>query len=269
MKNLGIIGAGNMGSAIIRGLVQSGKTSPEMVRVFDVDLEKIIILAEKLGITPASSLREATSHEDTVLILAVKPQTMGKVLEGLAGLLTETALVISIAAGISTSFISSRLGERVRVIRAMPNAAAGVGRSITALTRGQCATDQDLETAAGIFSAIGNVVAVDESMMNAVTALSSSGLGYVFVIMEALTDAGVKVGLDRKTARDLSVSTLGGAATMAESSGMSFCELKDIITSPGGTTIAGLQVIERSGLRGTLIDAVEAATLRANDLSAK
>jgi len=269
VTNLGIIGAGNMGSAIIRGLVQSGKRSPGSVRVFDVDSEKISALSGELGITSASSLQETISHEDTVLVLAVKPQIMDKVLAGLAGCLTENALVISIAAGISTSFISSRLGERMRVVRAMPNAAAVVGRSVTALSGGQSATEQDLQTAAGIFSAIGNVVAVDESIMNAVTALSSSGLGYLFVIMEALTDAGVKVGLDRKTARDLTVFTLGGAAAMAGSLDKSFCELKDIITSPGGTTIAGLQVIERAGLRGTLIDAVEAATLRARDLSAK
>jgi pyrroline-5-carboxylate reductase len=120
-----------------------------------------------------------------------------------------------------------------------------------------------------VFSAIGHVVTVQESVMNAVTALSSSGLGYLFLIMEALTDAGVRVGLDRKTARDLTIHTLGGAAAMAESSEMSFCALKDIITSPAGTTIAGLQVIERAGLRGILMDAVEAATMRASELSAK
>jgi pyrroline-5-carboxylate reductase len=258
-----------MGSALIKGLIQSGKTSPDMVRAFDVDSGKTDALVRDLGITAVSTLQGTVSKDDTILILAVKPQVIGSVLDALASELHDRVLIISIAAGISTSFLSNRIGQSIRLIRAMPNAAAVIGQSITALSKGGAASDHDLRMAQQIFSAIGHVVTVEESMMNAVTALSSSGLGYLFLIMEALTDAGVRVGLDRKTARDLTVHTLGGAAAMAESSDMSFCALKDIITSPAGTTIAGLQVIEKAGLRGTLMDAVEAATMRASELSAK
>ncbi len=258
-----------MGSALIKGLVQSGKTNRDNVLVFDVDPEKTEALVRDLGIKAVSTLKGTVSKDDTILILAVKPQVIGSVLDALAGELHDRVLVISIAAGISTSFLSNRIGRSIRLIRAMPNAAAAIGRSITALSKGGAASDQDVQMAQQVFSAIGHVVTVQESVMNAVTALSSSGLGYLFLIMEALTDAGVRVGLDRKTARDLTIHTLGGAAAMAESSEMSFCALKDIITSPAGTTIAGLQVIERAGLRGILMDAVEAATMRASELSAK
>jgi len=254
-----------MGSALIRGLVQSKKTLPENVFVFDVDREKTRSL-DKLGIRSVNSVVETIRPGSAVLVLAVKPQIIARVLEAIGTAIHDELVVISIAAGISTKFILSRLKRQVRLIRAMPNAAAMVGKSATALCSAGTADETDLAKAGDLFSAFGDVVVVDEKMMNTVTALASSGLAYIFVIMEALTDAGVKMGLDRATARDLTVQTVLGAAHMAGSGKPAFSDLKDRITSPGGTTIAGLAVMERSGIRGVLMDTVEAATRRAAEL---
>ena len=269
MHTISCIGAGNMGSALIRGLVQSGSIHPHSVKVFDVDREKTLSIKQDFGVQPVKNIEDCVSDDNTVVILAVKPQVLGNVLDSLGNALHSGVLVVSIAAGISTGFILTRLGKKIRVVRAMPNAAATVGRSVTALCKAGAATDEDLDLASSLFSAIGHVVKVDESLMNAVTALGSSGLGYLFVIMEALTDAGVLAGMDRKTARQLTVQMVRGAAVMASSSDVPFSTLKDMITSPAGTTIAGLRVMERKGLRGILIDAVAAANERAAEISPK
>jgi len=257
------IGAGNMGSALVRGLIQSGTIQPGAVKVFDIDPAKTFSLHQDFGVQALDRLQDSAADSETVLILAVKPQVLGGVLDTLADVLHEGMLVISIAAGISTGFILTRLGKSIRLVRAMPNAAATVGRSVTAICKGGAATDEDLALASSLFSAIGYVVKVDESLMNAVTALASSGLGYLFVIMEALSDAGVLLGMDRQTARHLTVHMVRGAAVMASSSDAPFSALKDMITSPAGTTIAGLKVLEKEGLRGILMEAVEAANARA------
>lgn len=269
MHTISCIGAGNMGSALVRGLLQSGTIHPNTVKVFDVDRAKTFSLHRDFGVKPLDQIQDSVSDPETVLILAVKPQVFGDVLDTLSNALHDGVLIISIAAGISTGFVLTRLGKGVRLVRAMPNAAATVGRSVTALCKGGTASDEDLELASSLFSAIGHVVSVDESLMNAVTALASSGLGYLFVIMEALTDAGVLLGMSRKTARDLTVHMVRGAAVMACSSDAPFSTLKDMITSPAGTTIAGLKVLESGGLRGILMEAVEAASAKAAQMDPK
>lgn len=266
MRGIGFIGAGNMGAALVRGLVGSGKTDASAISVFDVDDAKVLSLEKELGIRRAERIQGVVGPDADVLVLAVKPQIMGTVLDAVAEGIRDDLVVLSIAAGISTSFILSHLKRPARVIRAMPNAAAMVGMSATALCKAGTADDSDMDKALEIFSAVGTAVAVDEKLINPVTALASSGLAYIFVIMEALTDAGVRMGMDRPTARNLTVQTLMGAAAMAASGDPAFSELKDRITSPGGTTIVGLQVLERAGLRGTLMDVVEAATRRAEEL---
>jgi pyrroline-5-carboxylate reductase len=266
VTEIGIIGAGNMGASLVRGLIRSGKMIPEMVSVFDVDASKVAMLADELGIKRTATLEEAISPETGALILAVKPQIMGDILDSIADSVHSELVVISIAAGISTNFILSHLGGPARVIRVMPNAAAMVGESASALCLGGVADDSDMKMALGLFSAVGAAVVVDEKMMNAVTGLSGSGPGYLFLVMEAMTDGAVLMGLDRPTARALTVQTLIGAAKMASVGNTSFSELKDRITSPGGTTIAGLQVLERSGLRGVFMEAIAAATKRAQEL---
>jgi len=267
VEKITVIGAGNMGSALIRGFLASGMATSEDMLFFDVDPLKVRTLEEELGIQSAGDLRDALTSDTTVLLLAVKPQIIGDVLDSLADKIDDRLLVVSIAAGISTKFILSRIQGPARVIRAMPNAAAMLGCSATALCGAGIADESDAERAVQLFSAVGTAVLVNEKMINTVTALASSGLGYLFVMMEALTDAGVRLGLDRATARELTVRTFGGAAAMAASGGVPFSELKDRITSPGGTTIAGLQVLERSGLRGILMDVVEAAARRADELA--
>jgi pyrroline-5-carboxylate reductase len=266
---IGIIGAGNMGSALVRGLVGSGEAMPEMISVFDVDPEKVLMLQQELNIQPAEEIGETIASDTDILILAVKPQIIVDVVSSIADKIHDLLVIISVAAGISTGFILSRLNSPARIIRAMPNAAALVGASATALCKGGSADDNDLEKALGIFSAIGLAVPVQESMMNVVTALSGSGPGYLFPVMEALADGAVLMGLDRPTARSLTAQTFMGSALMALSGDEAFSDLKDRITSPAGTTIAGLQVIERAGLRGIFMDAVQAAARRAEELEGK
>lgn len=265
MQHIGVIGAGNMGSALIRGFVSSGKSLGEHIRVFDVDKTHLNLLMNELGIVPVHTLTDVATADTEIIIVAVKPQIMPAVLDELASQIGEAKLVISIAAGISTRTMLSRLSPHARVIRVMPNAPAMVGFGAAALCKAGGADQKDMDVALDLFSAVGVAVAVDEKHMNVVTALSGSGPGYLFPIMEAFTDGAVRMGLDRVTARALIVQTFLGSAKMAET-GASFSELKDRITSPGGTTIAGLQEMERAGLRGILMDVVEAATNRAQEL---
>lgn len=266
MKKIAIVGTGNMGGALVQGLVASKKASANQIRVFDADAGKTAALREGLGIVVAPSLTALLEADTEVLLLAVKPNLVGQVLEALAANIGENLLVISIAAGIPTAYLLEHIGKPARVVRAMPNAAATESHSATALCKAGIADDNDLRVALELFQAMGTAVVVDEKLMNPVTALASSGLAYFFVIMEALTDAAVRVGMDRPTARQLTIQTMVGAAAMAQG-GTSFSELKDRITSPGGTTIAALQVLERAGLRGTLMDAIEAATRRGEELA--
>ncbi|MFH1115476.1 MAG: pyrroline-5-carboxylate reductase [Pseudomonadota bacterium] len=269
VKRIVVIGTGNMGSALIRGLVNGNMAAPDSVVVYDVDRDKAAALVEELGVRAAENLEDAVNDSVDVVILAVKPQVMDTVIARIAGSITEKHLMISLAAGVPTRFILSRLNKPARVVRSMPNAAAMVGLSATALCTAGMADEEDLQVAMNIFSAVGVAVRVDEKMMNPVTGLSGSGPAYVFSIMESLTDAGVLLGLDRQTARKLTVQTVLGAATIASAESVHLGELKDRITSPGGTTIAGLHVLERSGLGGILMDAVAAASRRGDELEPK
>jgi pyrroline-5-carboxylate reductase len=266
LKKIAVIGTGNMGAALVRGLVQAGKCVGHHLVVFDADEARMQQVASEFAVAIASSARSAVAPDTDILVLAVKPQIIGGVLDGIADLVQGRPLVVSIAAGISTEFILSKLPPAARVVRAMPNAAAVVGRSATALCRAGAADEADLRDALELFGAFGTARVVDEKMINVVTALASSGLAYLFVIMEALTDGGVLMGLDRGAARELVVQTVEGAAEMAAAGQVPFSELKDRITSPAGTTIAGLQVMERAGLRGALMDTIQAATRRAEEL---
>ncbi|MFH0821586.1 MAG: pyrroline-5-carboxylate reductase [Pseudomonadota bacterium] len=267
MSRIGVIGVGNMGAALVKGLIASGKSSGSDIVVFDVDQAKVRSLADECSVGISASAVGTVEHGTDIVLLAVKPQVVGAALDEISPAVGPAALVISIAAGISTEFILSHLNPKARVIRAMPNAAAMVGQSATAVCKGGAADDSDLGTALDLFAAIGKAVPVPEKIMNVVTALSGSGPGYLFVIMEALTDGAVLMGLDRPTARALAVQTVLGSAEIAMKDGAPFGELKDRITSPGGTTIAGLRTMERAGLRGILMDTVAAATLRGEELS--
>jgi pyrroline-5-carboxylate reductase len=256
-----------MGSALIRGLVASGKAAAETIRVFDVEQHRVRTLENELHVRGVVRVKDVIDDQVSVLVLAVKPQTLGDVLDSIADRVHEKLVLVSIAAGIPTEFILSRLPMPAKVIRAMPNAAAMVGASATAMCKAGTADDADLAAALDLFAAVGVAVRVEEKLMNVVTALSGSGPGYLFPMMEALTDAAVLMGMDRPTARALTVQTFVGSAIMAGLGDASFSELKDRITSPAGTTITGLHVLEKAGLRGILMDAVQAATRRGEELA--
>jgi pyrroline-5-carboxylate reductase len=195
----------------------------------------------------------------------VKPQTLPKVLDEIRAAATHS-LFLSVAAGISTERIEKMLGGQPRVIRAMPNTPATIAESATAVSQGQYASAADLELAVGIFGRIGRVVVVEEGHLDAVTGLSGSGPAYVMLIVEAFADAGVKVGLSREIAMELAVLTLLGSARLLQKTGEHPGKLKDQVTSPGGTAIAGLHTLEEGGLRTTIMNAVEEATRRAKEL---
>lgn len=255
-----------MAEAVIKGLLRQGIVSPEQILVSEPRQERMHFLAATYRVNVRPDNLAAVRKAD-VIVLAVKPQVMVGVLEEIAPAVTPRHLVISLAAGISTSVLASSLGSAPRLVRAMPNTPAQIGEGAIAVCPGGSARPEDLALAKDLFGAVGKAFVVDEKLMDAVTGLSGSGPAYVFLIIEALTDAGVKVGLPRDLAQALTLQTLVGAARMAIETGEHPGKLKDLVTSPGGTTIAALHVLEEKGLRGALINAVVAATNRSRELS--
>ncbi len=267
-KFIGFVGAGNMAAALIRGLITSKTVRPSQIYASDVRTEQLAALAEKHGIVTTPENTELAEACD-VVVVAVKPQIIDKILPAIAGSLRPNALVVSIAAGVPIEAFESRLPEGTRVIRTMPNTAAMALAGATAISRGTHATDEDVRIAERLFEAVGRVVVLDESLLDAVTGLSGSGPAYVMLMIEALADGGVKVGLHRETALMLAAQTVYGSAKLLLETGEHPGKLKDMVTSPGGTAIAGLHTLEAGGLRTTLINAVENATHRAAELGEK
>lgn len=266
-RTIGFLGAGNMAEAIMRGLIQDG-IAPTRIWASAPRQERLDQLAQRYGIRTTTDNAELTSNAQ-VLLLSVKPQIMDRVLLEVGKKVSRDALVISVAAGVSTATIEARLPPGTRVIRAMPNTPAQVRAGATALSSGSHASDADMDIARFVFDAVGISMILDESQLDAVTGLSGSGPAYVFLILEALADAGVKVGLSRRNAQRLAAQTMMGAAKMLLDTDEHPGRLKDMVTSPGGTAIAGLHTLEQGGLRTTLINAVESATRRAEELGAR
>jgi len=263
-KKVGFLGGGNMGEALIRGLVKTGLIPPDHLFVTDVRLERLEELGRRYGLHTLSDNMLLVRRVD-VVILAVKPQILASVLREVAAAVPGR-LMISIAAGVSTLAIRSHLPPGIRLIRTMPNTPALVLEGATAIARADGLDPGDLETAQEIFSAVGKVVELEEELMDAVTGLSGSGPAYLALVVEALADGGVRVGLDRQTAMTLAAQTVLGSARLLIETGTHPGQLKDMVTSPGGTAIAGIHTLEAGGLRRTLIDAVEHATQRSREL---
>jgi pyrroline-5-carboxylate reductase len=263
-KTIGFVGAGNMAEAMIRGLLRGKVFTPGQVVASAPREERRRELAETYGITATADNREAARQ--AIVVLSVKPQIIGRVLDEIGVDIAAEALVISIAAGVPVAAIQSKLATGTRVVRAMPNTPALVDAAATALARGEHALESDLDDARRIFDAIGITVVLDESQLDAVTGLSGSGPAYVFLILEALADGGVKVGLSRRTAQLLAAQTLFGSAKLLLETNEHPGRLKDMVTSPGGTAITGLHTLENGGVRTTLMNAVEAATRRSREL---
>jgi pyrroline-5-carboxylate reductase len=264
-KTIAFLGAGNMAEALVKGMLRAGVAAPGEILLTDRRRERLAELEARYGVRTTTDNKEAASQA-AIIVLSVKPQVMNKLLAEIAPALDGKKLVISIAAGVPLAVVERRVGHGVRIIRTMPNTPALVGAGATAISAGEHATVEDMEQAKTLFDAVGKTVVVDETLLDAVTGLSGSGPAYVFLIIEALSDAGVKMGLDRRNAQDLAAQTVLGSAQLLLETGEHPGRLKDQVTSPGGTAIAGLHTLEAGGLRTTLMNAVEAATQRAHEL---
>jgi pyrroline-5-carboxylate reductase len=267
-RRIGFIGAGNMATALVRGLLASGLVPSDRIRASDPSAERLTLLGREHGIVTDAD-NQAIARWADLVVLAVKPQVVDTAIAQLAPALAPGTLLVTIAAGVATASLEARLPDSVRIVRAMPNTPAIAQAGATAVAHGSRSTPEDLELATALFGAVGRVVQLDEGLMNAVTGLSGSGPAYVMLVIEALADGGVKVGLGREAALLLATQTVLGSAKLLLETGEHPARLRDMVTSPGGTTIAGLHALESGGLRPALIDAVERATARAHELGAK
>ena len=268
-KKLGFIGGGNMAEALIKGLVSTSFFDSKNIFVSEPSKSKSSTLQKKYKIKIIGDNRELGKKCD-IIILAVKPQILKEVLCDIRSVVGSDKLMISVAAGVPIFIIDSVLrGEskkKFSVVRTMPNTPSLVQEGVTAISSGKYVSKADLKITHQIFEAVGLTVDVEEKQLDAVTGLSGSGPAYIFMLIESLSDAGVKMGLSREVANTLTIQTVLGSAKLARESGKHPGELKDMVTSPAGTTITGLHALEEGGLRTTLMNAVEDATLRSRDL---
>ena len=267
-KVIGLIGTGNMGEALIAGLLKAKFTNPEQIMVFDADRERLRFIQKKYGIKKASDNNHLSSQCDP-LLLCIKPQSMKEVIEEMADSLDPSKLLISIAAGVPLYAIETYARKQLRLIRVMPNINVLVQEGASAIAPGNLATEEDLKFTKAIFDCVGRSITIHEPLMDAVTGLSGSGPAYVFLIIEALTDAGVHLGMNRAQALTLVTQTMMGSVKLLSDTGEHPALLREKVTSPGGTTAAGLYKLEEGGLRKILIDAVIAATQKSKELGDK
>jgi len=264
-KQIGFVGSGNMGEALIHGLLHGHLCRPEQILCSDVRPERLKAVREQHGVRGTSHNLEVVKQSD-IIVLAVKPQIMKQVVDEVAKHLDLSKLIISIAAGVPLDAIESCARKELKLIRVMSNICVSVREGVSAISGGKHASKEDLMMAKTIFDSVGKSILIEEYLLDAVTGLSGSGPAYIFLIIDALADAGVKVGLSRDDALIMASQTVLGAAKMLIETGEHPGKLKDMVTSPGGTAIAGLHTLEQGGLRTTLINAVEMATGRSKAL---
>ena len=267
-RTVGFIGAGNMARALTKALLQADMAKPDQILASDISDERLEAIENRFGVRTTFDNAEVIRSAD-ILVLSVKPQVVDKVLPQIAQSLRLETVIISIVAGVPLRALAARLPEGAKIIRAMPNTPAMVLAGATALSAGEHVSNEDVQMAKNFFKTLGRAVVLDESLIDAVTGLSGSGPAYVMLMIEALADGGVKVGLHRETALTLAAQTVYGSAKLLLETGEHPGRLKDMVTSPGGTAIAGLHTLESGGLRRTLMDAVENATQRAGQLGAE
>jgi len=266
-KTIGFIGGGNMAEALIKGLLAGGVAATGII-VAEPYAERRSFLGKLYGVNCTDDNKSLVPGSD-VIILAVKPQVAGTVLQGIGAVATAGKLFISIMAGVKSSTIEAAFPGEVRVVRVMPNTPALVLEASSAIAPGAFATPEDIAIARSILELVGKAWIVEEKLMDAVTGLSGSGPAYVLTFIEALSDAGVQNGLPRDTALGLAAQTVFGTAKLLLETREHPAVLRDKVTSPGGTTIAGLHALEKAGFRGILINAVDAATARSRELGRK
>jgi pyrroline-5-carboxylate reductase len=265
-KHIAILGAGNMGSALMKGIINAKLTPPRKIILCDVDQNKLQILMTEWKVRSTLDLKEAVKTSD-ILLLCVKPQTVSKVLGVIKESIRPDHLLISIVAGVRITFIQQMIETKLGIVRTMPNIAATVDEGAAAIAFGEHVTAEQQKIAEAIFEAVGDVVVVSEDQLDAVTGLSGSGPAYIYMVIEALIDGGVKMGLSRDIATKLAIQTVLGSAKLAKNSGLHPAILRDQVTTPGGTTINAIHELESHGIRAMLINAVVTATKRSEELS--
>ena len=265
MTTFAFLGAGKMGEAILKALLDKGYLSAYEVIMSDLDYERLHEMSDRYKVRVVHSNRSAVEEAD-VIILAVKPQNHGVVLPEIADLLDESDVLISIAMGKSTESIESYLRNPVQVIRVMPNTPALVSASISAISYGENVSPEAMDLAREMFSTMGEVIVVEERLQDEVGAISSCGPAYFYLMIESLADAGVRIGLERSLATRIATETMIGSGMMIRETGLHPAQLRDMVTSPGGTTIAAIEVLEENAFRATIIKAVQAAIERAREI---
>ncbi len=265
-SRIAVLGAGKMGGILVKALIEKHQLSPERVRATVGHESGAGELSRKLGVAVGIDNLAAVDGADVILI-CVKPQVVQELAAQIASTVSPSQLVISVAASVSTGQIEKALGRNIPVVRAMPNTPCALGQGITALCKGKFALPQHVDAASALFNAVGRTVVVDEKHMDAVTGLSASGPAYIYIILESLAEAGVKVGLPRDVATLLAAQTTLGAATVVLETGDHPALLKDAVTTPAGCTIDGIMELEEGKLRVTLIKAVVKAAQRAKELA--
>jgi len=266
MEKIGLIGVGNMGEAILKALIGSGYKEKDLF-FSEIKPERAAFIAKTYNITPVKDIKKL-ANTVKYLIIAVKPQDAQKTLEDIIPSIDEKNIIISIMAGVSISKILSFSSNEIKVVRAMPNICAKIGQSLTAITSSKKVKNNELKEVKKILSSIGLVIEINEGLMDAITALSGSGPAFVLYFLEAMIDAGVKMGIMREKSRDIAIQVLKGTIEMLERENLNPTILKEMVTSPGGTTIYGLTHLEEKAFKGNLIKAIEKAAKRAKALSA-
>ena len=265
---IGFVGAGNMAEALMKGIISAGMALADDITASDVMPERRDFIAKTIGVGVTGDNIEVVRSSD-IIVLAVKPNHVGPVLEELKPYLSSDHLLISIAAGVKIDVMERHLNWGVRVVRVMPNQPCLVGASASAFALGRSARKEDKETVQRVLESVGVAFALDEKLLDAVTGLSGSGPAYVYMFIEALADGGVLAGLPRDVATILAAQTVFGSAKTVLETRKHPGELKDMVASPGGTTIEGIRTLEESGFRGAVMDAIEAGAKKSAELGSK
>ena len=265
-KELGIIGIGKIGSALLKRFINSKTINHNEIIIYDIDNAKLKAISNECNVSMAENITELVNNSNYILI-AVIPQVINNVLKQISEIISKEQVLISIAAGVTINHIKSHISKQVGIIRIMTNSPALIGEAATAIATNKDVSEKDLNFAKSLFNSVGIVVELDEIHLDAVTGLSGSGPAYIFIIIEALADGGVKMGLSREISVKLAAQTVLGSAKLLLETKKHPGELKDMVATPAGTTITAIHEIESAKLRATLIRAVEAATLKSRSLN--
>lgn len=265
-KRIGVIGCGNMGTALINGMIESNQVNAESIMVIDANKKKADTLSKKYGIVARARLNDVLKYCDFI-ILAVKPNNIIEVLDKLNKDELKNKILISIVAGKTISAIENVLGCDCKIARVMPNTPALIREGMSAISYNKEINEKEKVTVRRIFEFVGKVIEIDEKHLNAVTAISGSGPAYIFMFIEAIADAGVRMGLNRQTAYELAVQTVIGSAKMILETGKHPAELKDMVCSPAGTTIEAVYNLEKRSFRGTIMKAIDECFEKAEEMS--